>query len=151
MDSAVQGAKHNEDPGGGDVHRIHLLRDEEIERERIEEDRNLEQVLEVVRGIGYLGRREPRERTGYGKILRADLVARDEPDTADVHVHPDEERQKHRREEGTEDCRLRHVVLLVELMDGRWLFCLTLTPHRATRLVLSLGSRRRPQTRPRQR
>src|SRR5713101_5531297 len=53
MDGAVQCAKSYEDPGGGYVHRIHLIRDEEIECERIEKHWNLEQVLEVVRGIGH--------------------------------------------------------------------------------------------------
>jgi hypothetical protein len=47
MDSAMQCAKHNEDPRGIHVHCIHLIRDEEIERERIEEHGYLEQVLQV--------------------------------------------------------------------------------------------------------
>ena len=48
MDGAMQCAKYHEDPRSVHVHRIHLVRDEEIKHERIEEHRNLEQVLEVV-------------------------------------------------------------------------------------------------------
>ena len=67
MDGAVQGAKSHEDPGGGYVPRIHLIGDEEIEHERIEKHRNLEQVLEVVRGIGHSGQRELGEGTGTAR------------------------------------------------------------------------------------
>src|SRR5262249_17822885 len=74
MDSAMQGAKHNEDPRRVHVHRIHLIRDEEIESEGIEEHRNLEQVLEVVRWIGYLGGRESRECTGRGQLFLTELI-----------------------------------------------------------------------------
>ena len=45
LDRAMQGAKHHEDPRGIHVHHIHLIHDKEIEHERIEEHRNLEQVL----------------------------------------------------------------------------------------------------------
>ena len=134
MDGAMQCAKSNEDPGGVYVHRIHLIRDEEIERERIEKHRNLEQVLEVVRGIGHTGRREPYEGTGHGKLLRTEFVAGDETDAADVHVHPHEERQKDGREEGTEDCLLRHVVLTVAEVFGTGSLLLLL-PHVGERLL----------------
>src|SRR5712691_8806728 len=56
-------------------------------------------------------------------------------DAADVHVHPNEERQKHGREEGTEDCRLGHVVLTVRLTSWKQEFYRTLTPVAMQRAI----------------
>lgn len=105
MDRAMQCAKHYEDPRGVHVHRIYLIRDKEIEHERIEEHWNLEQVLEVVRWIGHLGRRELREYS-RGQFFRTELIAYSEVDPTDVHIHPHQQRQKYGREERTKDCVL---------------------------------------------
>jgi len=48
MDNAMQCAKHNEDPRCVHIYGIHLLRDEEVQNERIEKYRNLKQVLKVI-------------------------------------------------------------------------------------------------------
>jgi hypothetical protein len=82
MDGAVQGAKSNEDPPGVYVYCVHLIRHEEVERERVEKHRNLEQVLQVVRWIGHAWGRELRECAGNGKVSRTDFVAGDESDAA---------------------------------------------------------------------
>jgi hypothetical protein len=49
-----------------------------------------------------------------GKIVRADFIGTDETDTPRVHVDPNYERLKHHREEGTEDRRLCHIVLIFD-------------------------------------
>ena len=74
MDRTVQHAKSNEDPGCGYVRRVHLFRGEEIECERIENHRNLEQVLQVVRWIGHRGRRELSERAGTARSFELILL-----------------------------------------------------------------------------
>src|SRR6266446_893501 len=51
MNGAVQYAEDDENPGGVYIHRIHLISHKEIKRERIENHRNLEQVLEIVRWV----------------------------------------------------------------------------------------------------
>src|SRR5262249_56559782 len=110
MDGAVKHPEHDEDPGGGHVRAVDPLGDEEIQHKRVEEHRDLEQVLQVVGRIGDLWRREPGKGTRHRHLRRGDLVGREEADAPDVHVDPDDERQEDGGEEGTEDRRLPHGV-----------------------------------------
>ncbi len=56
MDSAVKDPKDDEDPRRCQVRRIDLAGDEQVERQRVEEDRDLEEVLEVVGWVRHLRR-----------------------------------------------------------------------------------------------
>src|SRR5229473_7480534 len=114
MDGTVHCAKSHEYPGGIHIRRIHPFRHEQIKRERIEKHWNLEQVLQVVRWIGYCWWREPRKFTRHSEVLRTQLFGGDETDAADVHVYPHDERQKHHREKRAEDHCLFHCVLTVK-------------------------------------
>ncbi len=51
-------------------------------------------------------RRDLRELARGGEIVWADFIGTDETDTPRIHVDPNYEPQKHRREEGAEDRRL---------------------------------------------
>ena len=56
MNNAVQCTKYNKDPRGAQIEDIHLLGDKEVEGKGVENDRNLEQVLEIVRWVRYAWR-----------------------------------------------------------------------------------------------
>jgi hypothetical protein len=68
----VQRAEHDEHPRGADVHGVDLARDEEHERERVEDHRDLEQILQVVRGVRHGGWRHLCE-PGRREVVRRDL------------------------------------------------------------------------------
>src|SRR5262252_7873173 len=112
MDGAMQGAKPDKNPSGIDIRGIDLICDEEIERERIEQHRHLEEVFQIVRRIGHKGWRELRERTGHREIIWTEFVTGDEMDAPGVHVDPDDKRQHYGREKGTENCVLCHGVAI---------------------------------------
>src|SRR5262245_63630923 len=85
--------------------------DIEVQREPVEEGWNLEEVLQVVRGIRHRRGRDPRE-LDRGELLRTQVASPYERYSPRVHVGPHEKRQEDHREEWSEDRRLVHGFLV---------------------------------------
>jgi hypothetical protein len=107
--NAVQHPEREEDPRGGHVDRVDLVRHVQEENDGVEDDGHLEQVLQIVggesNGGGGLPVQEARleEELLGGELFRLQAL-RDEGKAADAHaVDPNSHRQQDGTEEGAEN------------------------------------------------
>ena len=106
VDCAVKRSKRDEDPCRDQVGGIDLARDEQVQRQHVEQDRNLEEVLEIVRWVGDRWRGQLGESAGNRQLFGSEAVVRNEVDAPYVQMHPDEEGEAQHREHRTKDRRL---------------------------------------------
>src|SRR5690606_10322195 len=79
----------------------------QVQHDGVEDRRELEEILEVVRRIGDAGRRKPSE-LRRSHLWRGELAVDDEGNPPCIHVEPDDQREQYRPYERQEYVRLAH-------------------------------------------